>query len=94
MDLAQTHDRPEKRARSSLSSSALVVGAELPQEGSTVPLDRSFVVISGETEIKVARSVNTRESSGARRKSMDQPWKFAQLPGVKNVESGLPAGRI
>jgi hypothetical protein len=93
MNLAQRDQRPEIRASFLWGlprcTSWLTYGAEFTQERGAVAFDGSFGVVFGESEIERALAICGRESSHPCGKSVDEPGKFAEVAGAKNVEFRL-----
>jgi hypothetical protein len=99
MNLAQRNQRPKLGFRSSRGSTRDlrapgVPSAEFRQECSPVALDQGTGIIFRESEVKGAASVGPGKSGHTRGKSVDEPWKFAQVVRTKNGELALPGKPI
>jgi hypothetical protein len=90
MNLAQRDERPELGVRLSRgvarNFARFFASAEFVQKDSAVTLDCGFGIVFGKSEIKGLFPVCARESTLARRESVHQPGKFAQVVGVENAQ--------
>jgi hypothetical protein len=80
VNLAQSNERPKIPA---------VGSAKCPEERGAVALNRGFGVVFSKSEVERFVSVGAREPSDAGGKSVNEPGKFAQVWGAKNVELAL-----
>src|SRR5580700_8590967 len=67
-------------------------GFESAQKRGAIALDCGAGIVFGEAEIQLSLAVGAGESSGARRKAVEQPRKFPQVLRAKDAEFGSLAG--